>query len=131
MDSRLQEFLLNLKDTLKNPDKTPVDHAKNQQRLRNEFGWSGRKIAKLYEWKEQQVSEFKGILCLHPEVQRGVGIRKLSVTEALRLKTWDLVAQRDIIRELESKGELSNKGLRKLMRKKRLETRLSVPVRIM
>lgn len=119
MTKEQQDLLQAIEESLGNPELTAVDHAANQEKLRDVLGWSGNQIAELFACSPAWVSELRAISRLHPEVQDAIRNNGLSVPEAYRLKNLTMEEQELFIRELKKrKDNFTNKEARKLRRER-------------
>jgi len=81
-----EAFIHNIVENLHRNDLSPIDDARNQERLRDRNGFTDVAIAKLYGYKNSvKVGRLKKLLLLTMEEQLLVHERKLSVENAIDL----------------------------------------------
>lgn len=85
-----QSFVLNQIENLERNDTTPLDHAFNQNKLREQYGWSEKEIAELYKCSQVYVGQLKKLLLLDKKTQMKIHEGKLSVNAAIMLADADV-----------------------------------------
>lgn len=104
---------------------TPMDDAINHVKLRK-HGWSDKKIAEDYGYKQAYVSQLKKLLSLPPDVQMKVHSKEISVGAAISLASTGLSAQeqQEAMQAATVPGQkkLSTEGIKRYIREKKQVT---------
>ena len=117
-DEEMLDYTLTTNDSL---PLNPIEKAQVFSRLAKEFGKSQAEIAKSFNLKQQQVSEFIRLLELPQEVQDLTARAVISVRHARELlKVADLEGMRNLAQEVEKKS-ISTRELVKLVKNDKKE----------
>ena len=117
-DEEMLDYTLTTNDSL---PLNPIERAQVFSRLAKEFGKSQAEIAKSFNLKQQQVSEYIRLLDLPKEVQDLTARAVISVRHARELlKVTDRDSIRDLALEVEKKS-ISTRELTKLLKKEEIK----------
>lgn len=122
-----QAFINNIIENLHRNDLSPMDDAKNQERLRDRNGYTDNDIAKLYGYKHTvKVSRLRKLLQLTNEEQLLVHHRKLSVENAIDLLlVEDPVKRAEIIaKAVKENGKVDRTEVRDAIRDQQFNERI-------
>ena len=98
--------LSNLEENVnRSADFSPMDIALAVKTLGNVYSWDDARIAQFFGGKSTGfVSQHRGLLTLHPDVQAKVHTREVSLSDALVLKGEAYVDQPEIVKESSAGG---------------------------
>lgn len=113
-------FIDNVVENLDNEQVTPLDHAFNQQKLRDHYDYSDKQIAELYRQQQSSVSQLKKLLSIPSKIQKAVHEGKLAWTVAIGFAE---LSEEEALKKFEeakqSDGKISTAGIKDSVRKQR------------
>lgn len=97
-----EAFLANIVENFERKECSPIDHAVNHRRLREQYGWEVKKIAETFRMSPSYVSQLQRLLTLPSDVRRQVHTGEIGVAAALALSEFGADEVASIIDEAEA-----------------------------
>ncbi len=119
-----EAFVRNLVENIERAQTTPMDDARNQRRLREQYGWSETKIADFYKKSVAYISQLRKTLVLPVAIQKEVATGNIPVMAAMDLSELSHDEQKAVLVEATNPttGKVESETIRKAVRNKKIAT---------